>query len=147
MRVLPALFDLISFDECREFDRHSKNIIDECFMKDNELAIGLLECKATAFYNCIPLDVARRANCQMFLSSETVQNYLDHKWYHHFDDQRQVMNMPIAAWVCIASLTFPLLPLAAVVIPSMYKDDAVRLILVRFTRERINELLSVLSII
>ncbi len=86
--------------ENREFDRHSRLIIDECFAKDDDLALKLLECKAKWLYSCYPLDVARRANCQYFLASNTVQAHLDDKWYYNFDYQRQIMKIPVPFWVC-----------------------------------------------
>jgi hypothetical protein len=84
----------------RQFDEQSRDIIDNCFTKDNSFAIKLLDSKAIAFYNCKPLDVARRSNCKTFLASNTVQEHLDDKWYHHFDHQRRVMKIPVSVWVC-----------------------------------------------
>ena len=83
----------------REFDTHAKNIIDECYKKDQELAIGILDQPAVAFYRCKPLDVARRADCRSFLASETVKKSLDRTWYHMFDERRRILFMPIHVWV------------------------------------------------
>jgi hypothetical protein len=84
----------------REFDRYSKGIIDDCFARDNNFALKLLDYKATMFHRCYPLDVAKRANCHSFLASDTVQKHLSDKWYHHFDHQQRLMKIPIAFWVC-----------------------------------------------
>jgi hypothetical protein len=98
--MLACVFDSF-INENRVFDQHSKGIIDECFVKDNNFAVKLLDAKATTFYNCFPLDIARRSNCKTFLASNTVQKHLDDKWYHHFDHHQQlVMKMPFAIWVC-----------------------------------------------
>ena len=59
----------------------------------------LLDCKVTRLYNCRPLDVARRADCRAFLASDTVQAYLDEKWYHHFDYEQRLMRIPVPFWV------------------------------------------------
>jgi hypothetical protein len=94
------MYSIYSFlDENREFDQHSKGIIDECFAQDKNLALNLLGCKAAAFYHCTPLDVARRSDCRGFLASDTVQRHLDQKWYHHFDTHRRLVKMPIYVWV------------------------------------------------
>ena len=84
----------------RTFDRHARSIIDECFVKDNDLALKLLHCKATSFYNCDPLDIARRADCRIFLASNTVQKHLNDKWYHEFEHGRRLWKLPVSIWVC-----------------------------------------------
>ncbi|CAF4098295.1 unnamed protein product [Adineta steineri] len=83
----------------KQFDGHSKNLIDECFVQDKSLAISVLECKAPALYHCTPLDVARRTDCRGFLASDTVQAHLDQKWYHHFDTHQTLLKLPIYTWV------------------------------------------------
>jgi hypothetical protein len=92
-------FDLF-INKNRQFDGHASKIIDRCFTKDNNFAINLLGSKATTFYNCKPLDVARRSNCKIFLASDTVQKYLDDKWYDNFDQQQRVLKIPAPIWVC-----------------------------------------------
>ncbi|CAF1523950.1 unnamed protein product [Adineta ricciae] len=109
----------------KEFDRHAKNLIDECFSQDKSLAHKLIHCKAPAFYHCTPLDIARRADCRRFLASDTVQRHVDQKWYHHFDTHQRFLNMPIYVWVCILSLLLPLIPIGAVLFPSLYKKSSV----------------------
>ncbi|CAF3795939.1 unnamed protein product [Adineta steineri] len=64
----------------KQFDGHSKNLIDECFVQDKSLAINVLECKAPALFHCMPLDVARRTDCRGFLASDTVQAFVVQKW-------------------------------------------------------------------
>ncbi|CAF3970405.1 unnamed protein product [Adineta steineri] len=83
----------------KQFDGHSKNLIDECFVQDKSLAISVLECKAPALYDCTPLDVARRTDCRGFLASDSVQAHLDQKWYHHFDTHQTLLKLPIYTWV------------------------------------------------
>ena len=91
---------ILFIDENREFDQHSKGIIDECFVKDNNIAINIINVNATEFFHCNPLQVAQRADCKAFLASDTVKKYLKYKWYHHFDDQHQLLKMNISIWVC-----------------------------------------------
>ncbi|CAF1509489.1 unnamed protein product, partial [Rotaria sordida] len=110
-----------------EFDEHSKDIIDECFVEENSLAINIINDKAEAFYNCIPLKTATRANCKVFLASDTVQKYADDTWYHHFDDQRHLWKMNISSFlILLASLFLPLLPIASVFYPRLYKEDSAK---------------------
>ncbi|CAF1002924.1 unnamed protein product [Adineta steineri] len=108
----------------KQFDGHSKNLIDECFVQDKSLAISVLECKAPALYHCTPLDVARRTDCRGFLASDTVQAHLDQKWYHHFDTHQTLLKLPIYTWICIVSLFLPLIPISAVIFPFLYKKSA-----------------------
>jgi hypothetical protein len=86
--------------ENREFDHHSRGIIDKCLAKDNDFALKLLKCQATVFYKCFPLDVAQRANCRVFLASNTIQKHLKDMWYHHFDYQQRLLKIRISIWVC-----------------------------------------------
>ena len=86
--------------ESREFDEHSMGIIDECFAKDHSGALDIIENNAEAFYRCNPLKIAQHADCRVFLASDTVDKYLDHRWYHKFDKQYQLLNMHISVWVC-----------------------------------------------
>ncbi|CAF4052018.1 unnamed protein product [Adineta steineri] len=108
----------------KQFDGHSKNLIDECFVQDKSLAISVLECKAPALYHCTPLDVARRTDCRGFLASDTVQAHLDQKWYHQFDTHQTLLKLPIYTWICIVSLFLPLIPISAVIFPFLYKKSA-----------------------
>ncbi|CAF1031812.1 unnamed protein product [Didymodactylos carnosus] len=57
----------------KDFDRYAAGIIDECFRIDQDFATELLHSNAVAFYNCIAINIAREADCQAFLASETVQ--------------------------------------------------------------------------
>ena len=84
------------------FDQHSKGIIDQCFVKDNDFAMQLLDCKTTIpiFNQCIPLDIAPRSHCKTFLASNAVQKYLDDKWYRDFDHQQELKKIPVFIWVC-----------------------------------------------
>ncbi|CAF1026030.1 unnamed protein product [Adineta steineri] len=108
----------------QEFDRHSRGIIDKCFAKDDNFALKLLKSKATTFYNCYPLDVARRADCRIFLASNTIQKHLHDKWYHHFDHQRRFMKMSSSIWICLVSLILPMIPIASVLFPCLYRKSS-----------------------
>ncbi|CAF0727747.1 unnamed protein product [Adineta steineri] len=83
----------------QEFDQHSRNIIDKCLVTDSDFALKLLECKAPAFYSCVPLDIVQRTNCQIFLASDTIQMHLLNMWYHRFNHRQRLLNIPAAVWV------------------------------------------------
>ncbi|CAM4953218.1 unnamed protein product [Rotaria socialis] len=109
-----------------EFDEHAKGIIDECFVKKSSLAIDIINGKATEFYDYAPLVLAKHADSKAFLASDTVQKYLNDKWYHHFDDQRQLLNVNTSFWIMLASFIFPLLPIASLFFPSLYKEYSLK---------------------
>nr|ACD54609.1 transient receptor potential cation channel protein-like protein [Adineta vaga] len=110
----------------QEFDRHSRGIIDKCYAKDDDFALKLLKSKATMFYTCFPLHIARRADCRAFLASNTVQKHLHNKWFHNFDYQRRLMKLPMGIWICLSSLLLPMLPIASIVLPSLYKKTSIK---------------------
>ncbi|CAF3895452.1 unnamed protein product [Rotaria magnacalcarata] len=112
--------------ESREFDKYSKGIIDQCFAEDRRLAIGIIENNAVAFYNYKPLKIAKRADCKAFLASDTIDEYLSHRWYDEFDRQYQPLNMHISVWVFLASVFLPLLPIVAVLWPPIYKKSSTK---------------------
>ena len=91
---LACMFNL-RIDGNSEFDEHSKGVIDECFAKKNELAFNIIKSQAQAFYNYTPLYLATDANCNMFITSNTVGTYFRDMWYHYFDDRRRLWNMNI----------------------------------------------------
>ncbi|CAF1070434.1 unnamed protein product [Rotaria sordida] len=48
-------------------------------------------------------------------------------WYHHFDDQRHLWKMNISSFlIFLASLLLPLLPIASVFCPWLYKEDSAK---------------------
>ncbi|CAF1184093.1 unnamed protein product, partial [Adineta ricciae] len=108
----------------QEFDQHARGIIDKCLAKDEQFALKLLESKATAFYKCVPLDVAQRANCRIFLASNTIQKHLKSLWYHHFDHQHRLLQIKISIWIFFSALILPLLPIASVLVPALYKKKS-----------------------
>ncbi|CAF1047005.1 unnamed protein product, partial [Rotaria magnacalcarata] len=101
-------------------------IIDQCFAEDRRLAIGIIENNAVAFYNYKPLKIAKRADCKAFLASDTIDEYLSHRWYDEFDRQYQPLNMHISVWVFLASVFLPLLPIVAVLWPPIYKKSSTK---------------------
>ncbi|CAF1935055.1 unnamed protein product, partial [Rotaria magnacalcarata] len=110
----------------KEFDEDSKGIIDECFAEDHSLAIDIIENNAVAFYNYKPLRIAKRADCEAFLASDTIDEYLSDRWYHEFDRQYQPLNMHISVWVFLASVFLALLPIVAVLWPPIYKKSSTK---------------------
>ncbi|CAF3685159.1 unnamed protein product, partial [Adineta steineri] len=64
-----------------QFDKYATEIIDQCFLSDENFAVNLLKQSAIGFDNIDPLHVAKEASCQSFLASDCVQRYLDHKCY------------------------------------------------------------------
>ncbi|CAF2170894.1 unnamed protein product [Rotaria magnacalcarata] len=112
--------------ESREFDKYSKGIIDQCFAEDRRLAIGIIENNAVAFYNYKPLKIAKRADCKAFLASDTIDEYLSHRWYDEFDRRYQPLNIHISVWVFLASVFLPLLPIVAVLWPPIYKKSSTK---------------------
>lgn len=56
------------------------SIIDCCFHNSESFGVSLLKQRAVMFDNMKPLELAEEADCRIFLASECVQRYLDHKW-------------------------------------------------------------------
>ncbi|UJR07341.1 hypothetical protein I4U23_011628 [Adineta vaga] len=106
-----------------EFDQHSRMIIDKCLSTDKDFALKLLECKASTFYNCFPLDIAQRANCRIFLASDTIQKHLEIMWYHRFNYQQRLLNISATFWIKFAALLFPLIPILPILCPSLFKNS------------------------
>jgi hypothetical protein len=64
----------------RYFDKRAAEIIDECFVKDEEFALDIIKKGALSFQNMDTLQVAGDGDCRLFLASKSVQKCLDNKW-------------------------------------------------------------------
>ncbi|CAF1309475.1 unnamed protein product [Adineta steineri] len=100
-----------------QFDKYATEIIDQCFLSDENFAVNLLKQSAIAFDNIDPLHVAEEASCQSFLASDCVQRYLDHKWYGHINYKRRAIHFRIM----FCSLVFPLIPVFSIFLPYVRK--------------------------
>ncbi|CAF4059194.1 unnamed protein product [Rotaria magnacalcarata] len=113
-------------EQLKMFCARILGIIDQCFAEDRRLAIGIIENNAVAFYNYKPLKIAKRADCKAFLASDTIDEYLSHRWYDEFDRRYQPLNIHISVWVFLASVFLPLLPIVAVLWPPIYKKSSTK---------------------
>ncbi|CAF5160288.1 unnamed protein product [Rotaria sp. Silwood1] len=83
-------------DYADQFDSHAMSIIDRCFDNDEEFAVDILKYPAVAFYDVYPLQLARKANCELFLASKCVQKYLDHQWFGCINYKRKAIDFRVS---------------------------------------------------
>ncbi|CAF1207939.1 unnamed protein product [Rotaria sp. Silwood1] len=118
-------------DYADQFDSHAMSIIDRCFDNDEEFAVDILKYPAVAFYDVYPLQLARKANCELFLASKCVQKYLDHQWFGCINYKRKAIDFR----VFLCSLFFPLIPIFCIFLPYVQKHKNV-LKMIRRTQDQ-----------
>ncbi|CAF0943994.1 unnamed protein product [Rotaria sordida] len=63
----------------QEFAQHASNIMDMCFAEDEQFALDILNMKSASHQNYSLLDLAKMIDSRVFLTTKTVQRYLDYK--------------------------------------------------------------------
>jgi hypothetical protein len=65
----------------REFDEHAAQIIDECYLLNEEFGLQVLTTKSELYFGYSPLDLAEETNSCSFLATKCMQKHLDRLWY------------------------------------------------------------------
>ncbi|CAF3459163.1 unnamed protein product [Rotaria socialis] len=69
-----------------EFDVHAAQIIDKCFLQDENFALQLLTTRSHLYFGYSSLKLAEETNNRSFLATRCVQAYADRLWYGHIDN-------------------------------------------------------------
>ncbi|CAF1621290.1 unnamed protein product [Rotaria magnacalcarata] len=69
-----------------EFDVHAAQIIDKCFLQDENFALQLLTTRSHLYFGYSSLKLAEETNNRLFLATRCVQAYADRLWYGHIDN-------------------------------------------------------------
>ncbi|CAF0956491.1 unnamed protein product [Didymodactylos carnosus] len=65
----------------KDFAQHAAAIVDRCFDVDEKFALELIRIPSKDLFNRTPLKLAQEINSRAFISTKTVQKYVDEQWY------------------------------------------------------------------
>ncbi|UJR10974.1 hypothetical protein I4U23_015159 [Adineta vaga] len=106
------------FAKQKEFETHASMIIDMCFAENEQFALNILTKKSPIYFNKDPLQIAQEINSRTFLTTKTVQRYLDQQWYGYLNeyDQRIFWISSLIFIMCFVPILIPIQALSKFII-------------------------------